>query len=81
MGQTMRKRVKSERARCKIVSLRLSENEWENLARICEATGQTVSEYLRAALGLRPRHAPGIPTLAGFAEDFQLLKNVLRPRH
>lgn len=43
--------------RCKIVSMRLNDEEWEELAEICMNTNKTVSEYLREALTHMEMHS------------------------
>lgn len=37
-------------ARWKIVSMRVNDEEWEELTRVCSSSGKTVSQFLREAL-------------------------------
>ena len=39
-----------EKPRYKVVSLRLSDEEWDELMVVCHKTSKTVSEFLRDAL-------------------------------
>jgi predicted DNA-binding protein len=48
--------IEVQPARSQVVSFRLPLDELENLTGIAEATGETVSEFIRGAIELRIRH-------------------------